>query len=275
MRRVDNAADASWSPLAQFASVGGGLAGGIAVSLAMTWLQIFVHEIAHVLAFLLVGGRASSLEVGRGRFVWAMQWFGMRVELRPIWSHGLVRGVVLGARAYRWRWTIVWLAGPIASTAVLAAVAWSASTWMGPLQAQCDAQEEVAAALACVGALWACGVGAVVAWLPLRLRIGRLCHESDVLAIWSMWHMTKAAVAMHRQSTEAWMAAQAAFESFIAGMPRRARRSSPSASAWAICWTRSNVGPRTLACSRSSLSRRSLGCCSSRGIGERGLRPAG
>ncbi len=199
--------------------VGGGLVGSCLGRLLL-WLQVLVHEVAHALALALVGGRATSLEVGSGRFVLARWWFGLRVELRPRASHGCVHGAVLGTWAYRLRWTIVLLAGPLASSAFATAIGLPlAALW----RALVGASVSPAWLLILMGLIVFPAVGAILSWWPRETHLGGLLLASDVLATWRLWRRTPAALAEHRLATQGRYAVEATFERFLAGEPRRAR----------------------------------------------------
>ena len=101
------------------------------VAFAAIWLQILVHELAHAVALWLLGGHVNQISVGSSRFVWSRSFRGCRIELRALWSHGQVLGGFVREAGLRWRWAVVYLAGPVGSTLV-ALAAWAASDFSLP-----------------------------------------------------------------------------------------------------------------------------------------------
>lgn len=86
-----------------------------------------LHELAHVLAAMLVGFRVVEIDLGRGPAWFARWWAGACVTLRPWPLHGYVRSLYRGRRWLRTRLAVVAMAGPLLN--VLVAVAMQSATW--------------------------------------------------------------------------------------------------------------------------------------------------
>lgn len=90
--------------------------------LATQFVLCFVHELAHVLASLLVGFRVVEIDLGRGPARFARWWGGACVTLRPWPLHGYVRSLYRGRRWLRTRLVAVALAGPLSNLLVALAM---------------------------------------------------------------------------------------------------------------------------------------------------------
>lgn len=141
-------------------------------------LLCVLHELAHVLAAMLVGFRVVEIDLGRGPAWFARWWGGACVTLRPWPLHGYVRSLYRGRRWLRTRLAAVALAGPLWN--VLAAVAMQVVT-----SAVLDDGEYFTARGAL---LWAttlsCWVLALGAFVPALVGGRRGFFSSDVQFAW-------------------------------------------------------------------------------------------
>jgi len=175
------------------------------VPFATQLLLCVLHELAHVLAAMLVGFRVVEIDLGRGP-AWFARWWGCAcVTVRPWPVHGYVCSLYRGRRWLRTRLVAVALAGPLLN--LLAAVAMQAVT-----SAVLDDGEYCTARGAL---LWAttlsCWVLALAAFAPALVGGRRGFFSSDVQFAWLAARATAAQLAAGLAANAA-QAAQHRFE---------------------------------------------------------------
>ncbi len=122
-------ADAGWFAAALLGGLYGGvIAPGTTLGLfgwmlflvaAVSFAGIVVHEAGHAIVARLLGFRVLAVVLGAGPPVASLWLGGTRVELRLIPSGGVTVPATLHRRAYRLRLSLVLLAGPAATAALL------------------------------------------------------------------------------------------------------------------------------------------------------------
>jgi hypothetical protein len=210
-----------WTPGLAWPGVAICLAGAFAIGYAALWLQVLLHEIAHLLALRAVGGRVHAIRLGAGRHVWSRRVLGVRIELRPVWHHAAVYGAVTDARGFRWRWAAVYLAGPLASTAF----AWVASRAAAarpalPLRGDWSLVLQLGGMAAWV----LTALAALVAWIPKQWRAGGATMASDVLALLRVLRLRAAAIEDVVAAAREQLLRLGCWETFLAGDPAAALR---------------------------------------------------
>lgn len=175
------------------------------VPFATQLLLCVLHELAHVLAAMLVGFRVVEIDLGRGPAWFARWWGGALVTVRPWPVHGYVCALYRGRRWLRPRLVAVALAGPLLN--VLAAVAMQVVT-----SAVLDDGEYFTARGAL---LWAttlsCWVLALGAFVPAVVGGRRGFFSSDVQFAWLAARASEAQLAAGLVANAA-QAAQHRFE---------------------------------------------------------------
>ncbi|MEM1446582.1 MAG: M50 family metallopeptidase [Planctomycetota bacterium] len=91
---------------------------------------LVLHELAHALVARLVGARVWRIELGVGRRVWTGLIRGVRINVRPIPTLGLVVPQLLGFKWRTTRYALILIAGPTINLA-LAVLALAAPVFLG------------------------------------------------------------------------------------------------------------------------------------------------
>lgn len=103
----------------------------VPVIAAFALLSVFPHELAHALAFRVLGGHAHLIEIGRGPRGRRRRFLGLDWRIRSIASTGVTYGSLLSADRYRLRSWWVSAAGPgshvLAIGAGVGVMSWTSS----------------------------------------------------------------------------------------------------------------------------------------------------
>jgi Peptidase family M50 len=180
--------------------------------LALVFVRLLVHEMAHALAGWLVGHRILLIQVGAGPLLLRLPLFGGSMELRMHPRHGAVFSLLPRASWFRLRRMISVSAGPLADIGLVVTlflVAWSPSvraiTWWFLLLL-----------------LLAVGMAALVLLSFVPRHLPHINGPNDILQLVRLWKMDVRSTALIAADHERQLAMHESWRLFAKGKPQAA-----------------------------------------------------